>query len=273
MKLLFYVFFLGFSALITAILLPIFIQGGQSVSLDFLLEQPSDLGRNGGIGPILVSTLLMNLSMIPVVLALGIPSALKLSQIALCNPRRHLFLRTVLDILASTPSIVFGLFGNAFFVVYLNLGYSILAGVLTLSLMILPLFIRLMEDAFADAAARYCSLCESLRISEVRTTFRILIPAVLPAVAAALVLGWTRAIGETAALLVTSGYSTRWPNTLLDSGRSLSIHIFDLSMNVPNGDAVAYRCALVLLLLTLFFSLASKVVMKAVFKWNLGTAL
>lgn len=149
--------------------------------------------------------------------------------------------------LAGVPSIVFGLFGNAFFCRVLGLGFSILSGGLTLACMVLPLLIRATEEGFRSVPREYRTGAAALGLSRTRTLFSLLLPAAAPGLLVGLVLGIGRAVAETAALIFTSGYVDRWPESLLDSGRSLSIHIFDLSMNVPGGDANAYASALVLM--------------------------
>ena len=149
------------------------------------------------------------------------------------------------------PSIVFGLFGNVFFCQTLGLGFSILSGGLTLACMVLPIFIRSTEEGFRAVPNDYRLGAAALGLSRTATLFQLLLPAAVPGLIVGLVLGVGRALAETAALIFTSGYVDRIPESLLDSGRSLSIHIYDLSMNVPGGDGNAYATALVLVTLLL----------------------
>lgn len=164
------------------------------------------------------------------------------------------FVRRSLDILAGVPSIVFGLFGNVFFCKFLGLGFSILSGGLTLACMVLPILIRSTEEGFRAVPNEYRLGAAALGFSRTTTLFKILLPAAVPGLVVGLVLGIGRAIAETAALIFTSGYVDRMPQSILDSGRALSIHIFDLSMNVSGGDQSAYASALVLLLLLLLIN-------------------
>jgi len=150
-------------------------------------------------------------------------------------------------VLAGVPSIIFGLFGNAFFCVYLKMGFSILSGGLTLACMVLPILIRSTEEGFRSVPAEYRFGATALGMSRTSTLVHLLLPAAMPGLVVGLVLGVGRAIAETAALIFTSGYVDRMPGSLMDSGRSLSIHIFDLSMNVAGGDSNAYASALVLI--------------------------
>jgi phosphate transport system permease protein len=159
--------------------------------------------------------------------------------------------RRSLDVLSGVPSIVFGLFGNVFFCKTLGLGFSILSGGLTLACMVLPILIRSTEEGFRAVPAGYRLSAAALGLSRTTTLFHLLLPAAVPGLLVGLVLGVGRAMAETAALIFTSGYVDRMPESLLDSGRALSIHIFDLSMNVSGGDANAYASALVLVVLLL----------------------
>ena len=241
--------------LITAIFIWILgdiVRGGiGQLNWTFLTTSPLDTGREGGIAPILISTLLILAVCMAVSLPLGIGTAILLAEY---TSRRSWFGRLVrrsLDILAGVPSIVFGLFGNAFFSTTLGLGFSILSGGLTLACMVLPILIRTTEAGLSAVPDEYRLGSASLGISRTSTLWHLLLPAAAPGLLVGLVLGVGRALAETAALIFTSGYVDRMPTSLLDSGRSLSIHIFDLSMNVTGGDRNAYASALVLILLLL----------------------
>src|SRR5262249_1418749 len=131
----------------------------------------------------------------------------------------------------------------------LGLGFSILSGGLTLACMVLPILIRSVEEGFRAVPDEYRVGAAALGLSRTATLRHLLLPAAVPGLIVGLVLGLGRAIAETAALIFTSGYVDRMPESLFDSGRSLSIHIFDLSFNVPGGDGNAYATALVLVVL------------------------
>ena len=149
------------------------------------------------------------------------------------------------------PSIIFGLFGNACFSLFLGLGFSILSGGLTLACMVLPLLIRSIEGALRAVPDDYRSAAAALGISHAATLRRILLPVATPGIVVGLVLAVGRALAETAALLFTSGYVDRMPASVFDSGRALSVHVYDLAINVPGGERHAYATALVLALLLL----------------------
>lgn len=225
----------------------ILMNGMGQISWDFLSTAPKNAGRRGGILPILVSTGLIMGVCLMTALPIALGTAVFLAEFTSEKSRFGRLTRRALDILAAVPSIVFGLFGNAFFAIQLGLGFSILSGGLTLACMVLPILIRTLEAGLrANPAADRLSAA-ALGLSRGATLRHILLPSAAPALLAGLLLGGGRAIAETAALVFTSGYVDRMPSSLMDSGRALSIHIFDLSMNVPGGDANAYASALVLI--------------------------
>ncbi|MFQ5783787.1 MAG: phosphate ABC transporter permease PstA [Alphaproteobacteria bacterium] len=225
----------------------IFVHGAARVSWSFLTEAPRDAGRAGGIAPILVSTGLILLVCLAVALPLAVGTALLLAEFV---PQRHPGARLVrlsLDTLAAVPSVVFGIFGNAFFCVMLGLGFSIVSGGLTLACMILPVLIRTSETGIRAVPQHYRRQAAALGITRNGTILRLVLPMARPGILVGALLGIGRAAAETVALVFTSGYVDRMPSSLMDSGRALSIHILDLSMNVAGGDASAYGTALVLM--------------------------
>jgi phosphate transport system permease protein len=236
------------------LLYSLFKNGAAYLSWDFLIDEPARSGRKGGIFPILVSTCLLLLVAMVVAVPSGLAAAILLSEV---TRKGNLLSRAVsvsLDILAGVPSIVYGLFGNAFFCVYLGMGFSILSGGLTLACMVLPIFVRTAESGFIAVQDEWRMGAAALGMSKFSTLVNILLPAAAPAITVGLVLGIGRALAETAALIYTSGYVDRLPDSLMDSGRALSVHIYDLSMNVPGAEHNAYASALVLILLLLIIN-------------------
>jgi phosphate transport system permease protein len=221
-------------------------QGIGHLSWSFMVTEPESAGRRGGIAPILVSTLMILGVALAAAVPLGLASAVWLSEYARQGKRFAGIVRLSLDVLAGVPSIVFGLFGNAFFCVFLGLGFSILSGGLTLACMILPIFIRTCERGLQLVSNDWRHAAAALGMTRAAAIWHVLLPAAAPAVVAGLMLGIGRATAETAALIFTSGYVDRMPESLMDSGRALAVHIYDLSMNVTGGDAAAYASALVL---------------------------
>ena len=224
-------------------------RGAAHFSWSFLLSEPANAGRSGGIAPILVSTLLILLVALLAAIPLGLLTAVWLTEYTQRDGKLGEAVRLSLDVLAGVPSIVFGLFGNAFFSVYLGLGFSILSGGLTLACMILPIFIRTSEAGLAAVSNDWRRHAAALGMTRASVLWHVLLPAAAPAIIAGIMLGVGRATAETAALIFTSGYVDRMPGSLLDSGRALAVHIYDLAMNVNGGDQAAYASALVLIVL------------------------
>ena len=221
--------------------------GTSGLSWEFIIGEVNDSGRSGGIGPVLVSTGMILLSCLVFALPLGFGTALWLSEFS-AKTRASKFILAGIDLLASVPSVVFGLFGMVFFCHVMKLGFSITSGGLTLACMILPIIIRTTLIGLQGAPNNLRLGAAALGISRVSTIRHLLMPVAVPGVVVGTTLGISRALAETAALIFTSGYATRWPSGFSDSGRSLSIHIFDLAMNVPGGAARAASSALLLML-------------------------
>jgi len=242
---------LAVSGVFAWIVISIAAGGISSISWDFLLSEPEANGRRGGISTVLVSTTWILSICLAVSVPLGFAAAVLLSEFSDASRFSGRFVRRSLDVLAGVPSIVFGLFGSVFFCRVLGMGFSLLAGGLTLACMVLPIVIRSGEAALRSVPAEYRMASAALGISRRTSVLRLLLPAAAPGLIAGLILGLGRAAAETAALLFTSGYVDRMPESVFDSGRTLTVHIYDLAMNVPGGNANAYGSALVLIVLLL----------------------
>lgn len=231
--------------------------GLPQMSWSYLAGEVQDAGRSGGIGPLLLSTFLILLCCLALVIPLGVGCALWLAEFV---RRGSLAVRLVtggVALLASVPSIVFGLFGMVFFGQTLKMGFSILSGGLTLACMILPILVRTTLSALESLPADLRPAAAGLGLTRTTAIVKVLLPAALPGIVVGITLGVGRALSETAALIFTSGYSVRWPESLTDSGRALSVHIYDLALNVANGRPMASASALVLLALILVVNSAA----------------
>ena len=232
------------------------------IDWEFVSQPLKDSGRAGGIAPMIVSTTLIIGVCLLATLPLGLGSAIYLTEFSSSHPKLSRAIRFSLDVLAGVPSIVFGLFGNAFFCLTLGMGYSILSGGLTLACMVLPIFIRIAESALRQVTDDYRNAAASLGLSKWTSTTRIILPSAIPGLMAAFMLALGRALAETAALIFTSGYVTRYPESLFDSGRSLSVHIYDLALNVTGGNERAFATAAVLVGLLLMINALTHFLMK-----------
>ena len=159
-------------------------------------------------------------------------------------------IRITSETLSGIPSIIYGLFGMLFFVTTLGMGYSLIAGALTLSIMVLPSVIRTTEEALLSVPDSYREGSFGLGAGRLRTVFRIVLPAAMPGILSGIILAVGRIVGETAALIYTAGTVAEIPSSLLSSGRTLSVHMYSLSREGLHTDE-AYATAVVLLIIVM----------------------
>ena len=235
---------------LAVILFDIVSKGLPAFSWDFLTGTPQDLGRSGGIFPAIVGTLSLVAGSIAFALPLGVGAAIYLVEYRQ-DGRLVRAIRSGVDLLNGTPSIVFGLFGFSFFVLYLDIGVSMLAGQLTLGLMVLPTIVRTTEEALRNVpqALREGSL--ALGASRWQTIGRVVLPTAAAGIVTGTILSVGRAAGETAPILFTAAvFSQRnLPSSLFEPVMALPYHLFVLSTTVPGSELNRYGTALVLVLL------------------------
>ena len=217
--------------------------------LSFELFSPTYTSENVSLTPALVNTLTMTLLSLGLAVPLGVGAAIYLAEYAKKGNRLVKVVRVTAETLSGIPSIVYGLFGMLFFVTALRWSYSLLAGACTLAIMILPLIMRTTEEALLAVPESYREGSFGLGAGRLRTVFRIVLPAAMPGVLSGVILAVGRIVGETAALLYTAGTVAAVPESLLSSGRTLSVHMYALS-NEGLYVGQAYATAVVLLLLT-----------------------
>jgi len=228
--------------------------GISQLDIAYLTESPRNSGREGGVFPILVSTFCVLGVAIAVAFPISLAASIFVTEYLPQTSRWVTVFRSCMLILACVPSIAFGLFGHMFFSQTLGLGTSLLTGGLTLAVMIIPICTFAFEGIFRLLPTSYRYAAYSLGAARARFILCVLIPTNFAEIVGVILLGLGRALAETAALLFTSGYSDRMPQSLLDPGRVLSIHIYDLSMNIPGGDPMASASALLLIAIFLTIS-------------------
>ena len=212
-------------------------------SLHFTTENQSML-------PAIISTLIIALVTLCLALPLGVGGAIYLAEYAWRDSLAVRLVRLTAETLSGIPSIIYGLFGSMCFVTALHLGLSLLSGSLTLTLMVLPLILRTTEEALLSVPDSYREGSFGLGAGKLRTVVRIVLPPAMPGILSGVVLAIGRIVGETAALLFTSGTVANLPKGLLSSGRTLSLHMYVLSgEGLHIGEA--YATAVVLLLLVM----------------------
>lgn len=242
---------LGAATLLTLAILVFIIvfvlrKGLPAVNLHFLLDNPKDMGRAGGIFPTLVASILLPLLAIAIALPLGAGTAVYLTEYTR-ESRITKIIRFGTDCLAGIPSIIFGLFGFIFFVTMMGMGWSLLSGGLTLALMILPTIIRTSEEAIKAVPNSYREVSFSLGATRWRTVLKVVLPNALPGIVTGVMLGIGRSIGETAAVIFTAGSSLRMPTSIFDSARTMSVHFYILAREgISNENAYGTAAVLVI---------------------------
>lgn len=213
----------------------------------FALRYTTD---NQSMLPSLVNTLIITVLSLLVAVPLGVGGAVYLTEYARRDSRVVRLVRLTAETLSGIPSVIYGLFGMMCFVTALGLGLSLLSGALTLAVMVLPLILRTTEEALRAIPDSYREGSFGLGAGKLRTVVRIVLPPAMPGILSGIVLSIGRIVGETAALLFTAGTVAKLPQSLLSSGRTLSLHMYVLSgEGLHVGEA--YATAVVLLLLVL----------------------
>ena len=235
-------------AILVLILVFVLGRGLPHLGWTFLARAPVDSGRAGGVMPIIVGTLQVTGLGVAAAAPLGIGTAVYLVEYRHEGPLTRV-IRFGTECLAGVPSIIFGLFGFVLFVLGLGLGWSILAGAVTLAFMTLPTIIRTAEEALRAVPAGYREVSLSLGASKWQTIRKVVLPAAVPGILTGIVLGLGRAIGETAALIFTAGSNLPRlvPTSLLEGTRTLSVHFYQLAREGISADN-AYATAAVLVL-------------------------
>lgn len=226
--------------------------GLPAITWEFLTEGPEDSGRAGGIFPMIVGTLWLTVGAIIYAVPIGIAAGIYLSEYAK-DGRITKIIRTGIDNLNGTPSIVFGLFGLAFFVLYLELGISMIAGQLTLALMILPTIIRTTEESVKSIPQSFREGSLALGSTKWQSISKVVLQAAMPGITTGMILGMGRASGETAPILFTAAVfkQKNLPRYVTQPVMALTYHIFVLATAIPDSNTQAAGTALVLLVLVM----------------------
>ena len=242
---------------IIAIIAFIVYQGASAISLEFIFGFPSDGMRSGGIWPAIVGTFFLTLGCAILVTPVGIGAAIYLSEYASEN-RWTQSIRIAIINLAGIPSVVYGLFGLGLFVIFLNLGISIIAGAFTLAIMTLPVIITTTEEALRSVPQSFRVVSRSVGATQWQTVRRIVLPQALPGILTGVILGLERAAGETAPILFTAAvfFLPQLPSSALDPTMALPYHLYVISTQVPGMEpSIQYGTALVLLFFVLGMNL------------------
>lgn len=241
-------------AILIFIVLFVVIKGALSfrpgmLSLNYTTE-------NLSMGPAIVTTLITVILSILLASPIGIFTAIFLVEYTNVENRLIKSIRLATETLAGIPSIVYGLFGMIFFGLKLKMGFSIISGVLTVSIMILPIIIRATEEALKSVHLSIRQGSFALGAGKLRTIFKVVLPICIPGILSGIILSIGRVVGETAALMYTLGTATTLPTSITSSSRTLALHMYVLSSEGKHvGEA--YATGMVLLILVLIINWSS----------------
>lgn len=246
---------------IAFVIIYILLKGVPHLKADlFAWEYNSD---NVSLLPALVNTVYMAVISLAIAVPIGIGSAIYLVEYAGRGNKFVEVIRITAETLSGIPSIVYGLFGSLFFVKFMGLGLSMLSGALTLSIMILPLIMRSSEEALLAVPMSYREGSFGLGAGKLRTVFKIVLPSAIPGILSGVILGIGRIVGESAALIFTAGTVAEVATSVLDSTRTLSVHMYTIS-----GEGLyinqTYATAVVLLVLVIIINTISELIAKKI---------
>lgn len=221
--------------------------------------------ENVSMLPAVINTIFITFLSLIIAVPISIASAIYLTEYAKKGNKIVKLIRMTTEVLSGIPSIVYGLFGFLLFSVTCGFGYSILGGALTLSIMILPLIMRATEEALLSVPVSYREGSFGLGAGKLRTVFKIVLPSAVPGILSGVILATGRIVGETAALIYTSGTVAGLPSNLLSSGRTLAVHMYALLSEGLYTDQ-AYATAVVLLIMIAVINALSAAVAKLISK-------
>ena len=238
----------------------ILFNGVPQITWSFLSTNPEDMGRSGGILSTIVSTLYLIAISLLVATHLGLGTAIYLTEYT----REGMVTRIIrfgTECLAGIPSIILGLFGFAIFVMSFGWGWSLVSGGLTMSVMLLPTIIRTSEESIRAVPQEYREVAFSLGVGKWQAITQVVLPSALPGIVTGIVLSIARCIEETAVVIFTAGSSLRFPNSVFESGRTMSVHFYILAregISMPQ----AYGTAAILILSILIINVSAYVLMR-----------
>ena len=237
------------------------VRGWRAINWTFLTQPPMESMTKGGILPCVIGTLCLSLGAILVALPIGVATAIYLNEYSRQGKILR-FIRLGINNLAGVPSVVFGLFGLAFFVTWLKFGVSILSGTLTLGAMILPVIIGASEEALRTVPDTYREASYGLGATRWQTIYRIVLPAAAPGILTGAILGISRVAGETAPIMFTAAvfYTPSLPSSIFDEIMALPYHIYVLATagtEIEKTRHLQFGTALVLIVLVLGMNLVA----------------
>lgn len=247
---------------VVAIIYFLAVKGAPAMSWEFLTEMPRNGMREGGILPALVGTVYLLIGTIVFAVPVGILAAIYLTEYAPKNALTRTIRLAIVN-LAGVPSVVYGLFGYGLFVLFLHFGRSILAGSMTLALLILPVVITSAEEALLAVPKSFRDGSLALGATKWQTIWRIVLPNAAAGIITGVILGVSRAAGETAPIMFTAAafYLPRLPDSALDDCMALPYHLYVVASEMfDSPEKVQWGTALTLLVLVLGLNLVATII-------------
>lgn len=241
----------------------IFVKGIPNLSIEMF--SPKYTTENVSMFPAIINTIIITVLSLLIAVPLGIFSAVYLVEYAKRGNRLVNLVGITAETLSGIPSIVYGLFGSLLFVIYLGWGYSILAGACTLAIMILPVVMRTTQEALKSVPDSFREGSFGLGAGKLRTVFRIVLPAATPGILSGIILSVGRIVGETAALIYTAGTVAEIPKGVMNSGRTLSVHMYALWREGLHTEE-SYATAVILLFIVIVINALSSAIAKRITK-------
>ncbi len=217
--------------------------------------------ENVSMMPAIINTLIITIITLVIAIPVGVGAAIYLVEYANQENKFLGFIRLTTETLSGIPSIIYGLFGFLMFAISFHWGYSLLGGALTLAIMILPVIIRTTEEALKSVPDTYREASFGLGAGKLRTIFSVILPTALPGILSGIILSIGRIVGETAALIYTSGTTAKVPSSIMGSGRTLAVHMYTLLSEGLYMDQ-AYATGVVLIIIVLLINLSSEFIVK-----------
>jgi len=252
-------------AVLLAIVVYILIKGLPTINWTFLTEIPRSMGREGGVASTIVSTLWVTAVAIVIATPFGIGAAFYLAEYTRENIVTKI-IRFSAESLAGIPSIIYGLFGFIFFVIALNMGWSILSGGLTLAIMILPTIIRTSEEAIRTVPNTYREVSFSLGATKWQTIRKAVFPTAIRGIANGVILGVGRSVAETAAVMLTAGSALGMPTSFFSPARTMAVHFYTLAREGISLKNAFGTAALLIILIFLINVVANMLINRFVAK-------
>jgi phosphate transport system permease protein len=249
-------------AALGAIIGSILLEGVPLLSIEFLTQAPTDLGRAGGILPTILGTVALGLFALLIAVPIGVGAAIYLTEYTRPSTLTRV-IRFGVESLAGVPSIIFGLFGFILFVTTLGMGWSMLAGALTLALMSLPTIIRTSEEAILTVPKSYRDTGYSLGASRWQMIVTTVLPTALPGIVTGVILAFGRAVSETAAVIFTAGTAVNYPDSLVTPVRTMAVHFYILAVEGISLEK-AYATGAVLIFTILLINAAANLFVRRV---------